>query len=63
MSDASGILKSYVSLVRRLSGAASVSLYVPPGPVGEREILIYDGRLDPLPVSYTHLTLPTKRIV
>ena len=49
MSEAGGILRSYVSLVRRLSGAASVSLYVPPGPVGEREILVHDGRLDPLP--------------
>jgi diguanylate cyclase (GGDEF)-like protein len=49
VSEASGILRSYVGLVRRLSGAASVSLYVPPGPVGEREILVHDGRLDPLP--------------
>ncbi|HEX9188833.1 MAG TPA: GGDEF domain-containing protein, partial [Vicinamibacteria bacterium] len=49
MSEAGGILRSYVSLVRRLSGAASVSLYVPPGPGGEREILVHDGRLDPLP--------------
>ena len=49
MSEAGGILRSYVSLVRRLSGAASVSLYVPPGPAGEREILVHDGRLDPLP--------------
>ena len=49
MSEASGILRSYVSLVRRLTGAASVSLYVPPGPGGEREILVHDGRLAPLP--------------
>ena len=49
VSEAGGILRSYVSLVRRLSGAASVSLYVPPGPAGEREILVHDGRLDPLP--------------
>jgi hydrogenase-4 transcriptional activator len=49
VSEASGILRSYVSLVRRLSGAASVSLYVPPGPAGEQEILVHDGRLDPLP--------------
>jgi diguanylate cyclase (GGDEF)-like protein len=49
VSEATGILRSYVSLVRRLSGAASVSLYVPPGPMGEREILLHDGRLDPLP--------------
>jgi hypothetical protein len=49
VSEASGILRSYVSLVRRLSGAASVSLYVPPGVAGEREILVHDGRLDPLP--------------
>ena len=49
MSEAGGILRSYVGLVRRLSGADSVSLFVPPGPSGEREILIHDGRLDPLP--------------
>ena len=49
MSEASGILRSYISLVRRLSGAASASLYVPPGPADEREILVHDGLLDPLP--------------
>jgi diguanylate cyclase (GGDEF)-like protein len=49
MSEANEILRSYVRLVARLSGAASVSLYVPPGAGGEREILIHEGRLDPLP--------------
>jgi hypothetical protein len=49
MSEASDILRSYVRLVARLSGAASVSLYVPPAPGGQREILIHEGRLGPLP--------------
>jgi hydrogenase-4 transcriptional activator len=49
MSEANEILRSYVRLVARLSGAASVSLYVPPGAGGEREILIHEGRLGPLP--------------
>jgi len=49
VSETGGILRSYVSLVRRLTGAAAVSLYVPPGPGGEREILVHDGQLDPLP--------------
>ena len=49
MSEATDILRSYVRLVERLSGAASVSLYVPPGPSGEREILLHEGRLGPLP--------------
>src|SRR3954464_2888076 len=49
MSEATDILRSYVRLVERLSGAASVSLYVPPGPSGESEILLHDGRLSPVP--------------
>ena len=49
MSEATDILRSYVRLVERLSGAASVSLYVPPGASGEREILIHEGRLGALP--------------
>ncbi|HUG54360.1 MAG TPA: sigma 54-interacting transcriptional regulator [Vicinamibacteria bacterium] len=49
MSEATDILRSYVRLVERLSGAASVSLYVPPGASGESEILLHDGRLDPVP--------------
>jgi diguanylate cyclase (GGDEF)-like protein len=49
VSEASDILRSYIRLVGRLSGASSVSLYVPPGSGGEREILIHDGWLDPLP--------------
>ncbi|HEY3119293.1 MAG TPA: sigma 54-interacting transcriptional regulator, partial [Vicinamibacteria bacterium] len=48
MSEPTEILRSYVRLVARLSGAASVSLYVPPG-LGEPEILISEGRLGPLP--------------
>ena len=44
MSEATDILRSYVRLVERLSGAASVSLYVPPGAGGEREILLHEGR-------------------
>jgi diguanylate cyclase (GGDEF)-like protein len=49
MSEANEILRSYVRLVARLSGAASVSLYVPPWAGGEREVLIHEGRLGPLP--------------
>jgi diguanylate cyclase (GGDEF)-like protein len=49
MSEATDILRSYVRLVERLSGAASVALYVPPGASGEREILIHEGRERPLP--------------
>jgi len=49
MSEATDILRSYVRLVERLSGAAAVSLYVPPGASGEREILIHEGRKGPLP--------------
>jgi hydrogenase-4 transcriptional activator len=49
MSEATTILRSYVRLVERLSGAAAVSLYVPAGASGEREILLHEGRLDPLP--------------
>jgi len=49
MSEATDILRSYVRLVGRLSGAASVSLYVPPGAGGEPEILLHDGRLEPVP--------------
>jgi diguanylate cyclase (GGDEF)-like protein len=49
MTDAIDILRSYVRLVERLSGAASVSLYIPPGASGEREILLHEGRLPALP--------------
>ena len=49
MSEATDILRSYVRLVGRLSGAAAVSLYVPPGAGGEQEILLHDGRLEPVP--------------
>ena len=48
MNGATEILRSYVRLVGRLSGAVSVSFYVPPGSEGEREILIHDGRLAPV---------------
>jgi len=49
MSEANEILRSYVHLLGRLSGATAVSLYVPPGAPGEREILIHEGRLEPVP--------------
>ena len=49
MSEADEILQSYLRLVARLSGAASVSLYVPPAVGVGREILIHNGPLDPLP--------------
>ena len=49
MSEAGEILQSYLGLLARLSGATSVSLYVPPAISGAREVLIHDGRLGPLP--------------
>ncbi|HVQ30780.1 MAG TPA: diguanylate cyclase, partial [Vicinamibacteria bacterium] len=49
MSEADEILQSYLRLVARLSGAASVSLYVPPAVGAGREMLIHHGLLDPLP--------------
>ncbi len=49
MSEAGEILQSYLGLLARLSGAASVSLYVPPAVSGAREVLLHDGRLGPLP--------------
>src|SRR5688572_31883141 len=49
MSEATDILRSYVRLVERLSGAGAASLYVPPGASGEREILLHEGLLQPLP--------------
>src|SRR5438093_662233 len=49
MSDAIEILRSYVRLVARLSGAGAVSLYVPPGSDTDPEILVHDGHLAPLP--------------
>src|SRR5258706_1382616 len=45
MSEATDILRSYVRLVERLSGAASVSLYVPPGPGGDASARRQDGLL------------------
>ncbi len=48
MSEALDILRSYASLVTRLAGAEAVSLYVPPGAAGEREILVQVGGT-PLP--------------
>jgi diguanylate cyclase (GGDEF)-like protein len=59
MSEATDILRSYVRLVERLSGAAAVSLYVPPGTGGEREILLHEGRLDPLPELADEATAAT----
>jgi hypothetical protein len=49
MSEAGGILQSYLGLLARLTGAASVSLYVPPAVSGAREVLIHEGHLGPLP--------------
>jgi hydrogenase-4 transcriptional activator len=49
MTVAVEILRSCVSLLGRLGGPVTVSLYVPPGAPGEREILIHEGGLDPLP--------------
>src|SRR6185295_443103 len=49
MSRANEILRSYVRLVARLSGAVLVSLYVPPVAGEDDEILIHEGRIGPLP--------------
>ncbi|HEY6547136.1 MAG TPA: diguanylate cyclase, partial [Vicinamibacteria bacterium] len=49
MSEAGEILQTYLGLLARLSGATSVSLYVPPAISGAREVLIHDGPLGPLP--------------
>jgi len=49
MSEADEILRSCVQLLGKLSGAAAVSLYLPPSAPGEREILIHEGSLAPLP--------------
>ena len=43
MSGANEILRSYVRLVARLSGAASVSLYVPPAAGGEQDRVVFVG--------------------
>jgi len=49
MSEATDILRSCVHLLRRLSGAASVSLFVPAGSLGEQEVLIHEGEAAVLP--------------
>ncbi len=49
MSEALGILRSYAGLVARLAGAEAVSLYLPPGAAGEREVLVQAGAGPPLP--------------
>jgi diguanylate cyclase (GGDEF)-like protein len=49
MREAGEILQSYMGLLARLTGAASVSLYVPPEVTGAREVLVHDGRVGPLP--------------
>ncbi len=49
MSDAVDILRSYARLLGRLTGAGAVSLYVPPAAGGERETLIHEGPLPPVP--------------
>jgi diguanylate cyclase (GGDEF)-like protein len=49
LSEAAHLLRSCVRLVGRLSGAASVSLYLPPGAGDEREFLIHEGPREPLP--------------
>ncbi len=48
MSEAGEILQSYLGLLARLTGAASVSLYVPPAVSGGRDVLVHDGILSPL---------------
>ena len=43
MNEAGEILQSYLGLLGRLTGAGSVSLYVPPAVSGAREILVHEG--------------------
>jgi hypothetical protein len=49
MAEATEILRSCVHLLQRLSGAVSVSLYLPAGSLGEQEILLHDGEAVALP--------------
>src|SRR5262245_47855656 len=49
MSEPMEILRACLQLLRRLSGAVAVSLYVPPGPAGEREPQLHEGQPDRLP--------------
>ena len=49
---------------KSLTGAAIIGLLEPPGRISGGEVRLAGKRIDNLaPVSYTHLTLPTKRIV
>jgi diguanylate cyclase (GGDEF)-like protein len=49
MHGSAEILRSYVRLLGRLSGAASVTVYVPAGAPEESDLLVHDGALDPVP--------------
>ena len=49
MREAGEILQSYMGLLARLTGASSVSVYVPPAVNGAREILVHEGAVGPLP--------------
>jgi len=48
MREAGEILQSYMGLLARLTGAASVSVYVPAAG-GAPEVLVHEGRVGPLP--------------
>jgi diguanylate cyclase (GGDEF)-like protein len=47
--EAGEILQSYMGLLARLTGASSVSVYVPPTVSGGREVLVHEGALGPVP--------------
>ena len=49
MREAGEILQSYMGLLARLTGASSVSVYVPPAVNGAREVLVHEGAVGPLP--------------
>ena len=49
MREAGEILQSYMGLLARLTGASSVSVYVPPAVSGAREVLVHEGAVGPLP--------------
>ena len=49
MREAGEILQSYMGLLARLTGASSVSVYVPPAVGGAGEVLVHEGAVGPLP--------------
>ena len=73
MGRGSGSIRPHLSVLLLLTGVLaglllrtpvpSVPTPLPQGEVGERIAAALPAELSPLPVSYTHLTLPTNREV